>query len=87
MDEAKFSPDDIPGSLYIFSRNIDDFRARLEELTTIGAPITIQALNKAKTDYLKYVKKFCIEGNQEDEKILLSVEKRLKKSRRKPLQI
>lgn len=87
LDEAQFSPDDIHGCLDIFSKNLDDLKARLNELTSIGAPITVQALIKSKTDYLKYVKKFCIDGNQKDEETLLSVELRLKKSRRKTLQI
>lgn len=83
LKETRFNAKDIPKCLNIFSKNLDDLKARFDELSQIGAPITIQALTKTKTEYLKYAKTFCNEENDEHKTILLAIEKRLKSSRRK----
>lgn len=83
LNETRFDKKDIPKCLNILSKNLDDLKARVNELSELGAPITITALTKSKTQYLKYVKTFCNEENDEHRVILLSIEKRLKNSRRK----
>lgn len=79
----RFNANDIPKCLSIFTKNLDDLKARVDELSEIGAPITIQSLIKSKTEYLKYAKKFCSEENDKHKIILVAIEKRLKSSRRK----
>lgn len=83
MEESRFDANDVPKCLNIFNKNLDDLKARVDELSKIGAPITIQVLIRSKADYLKYVKKFCNEDNDEQKLILLAIEKRLTNSRRK----
>lgn len=83
MNEVRFKAEEIPKSLGIYGKNLDDLKARVDELSKLDAPITIQALTKSKIEYLKYAKAFCNEENAEHEKVLLAIEKRLKSSRRK----
>lgn len=82
LNESRFNAKDIPKCLYIFKRSLDDLKARVDELTRIGAPITIGVLHKNKTEYLKYVKKFCDDENDEHKVVLLAIEIRLKNLRR-----
>lgn len=83
LKETRFNTEDIPKCLNIFNKNLDDLKARVDELSQLGASITITALTKSKTEYLKYAKTFCDEKNDEHKIISLSIEKRLKSSRRK----
>lgn len=83
LNETRFNAEEIPKCLNIFNKNLDDLKARVDELSKIGAPVTIQALIKSKTEYLKHAKMFCDEENDENKTTLLAIEKRLKSSKRK----
>lgn len=83
LNEAKISADDIPKGLNIFGANPDEMRTRLGELSIIGAPIKIHYLCGSAPAYFKYAKRFSDEQNEQDQKILLNIEKRLRSSQRK----
>lgn len=83
LNEAKFHATDIPKSLKIFNKSIDDLRARFVELSAIGAPIKVRALIITKTEYFKYAKLYCDDENEEHQSILLTIEKRLEESLRR----
>lgn len=83
LNEVQFDVKEISKRLYIFEKSLHEMEARVDELSKIGAPITVDALNKHKAHYLKYVKNYCNEENEEHKIILLNIEIRLKSSRRK----
>lgn len=83
MNEVQLDAEELSKSLWILQRNLDELKARTDELSKIGAPISINVLHRNATGYLKYVKKFCNEENEEHKLTLLNIEIRLKSSRRK----
>lgn len=82
LNEVRFDVKEISKRLYIFEKSLNEIKARVDELPKIGAPITVEALNKHKAHYMKYVKEYCNEENEEHKTILLDIEIRLKSSRR-----
>lgn len=83
LNELGFDAKEVSKKLYIFDKSLNELKARTDELTKIGAPVTIEALNKHKSHYLKYVKSHCNEENEVHRITLLDIEIRLKSLRRK----
>lgn len=66
LNEAKLSAKDITRHPYIFHQNIDEVKLRVIEMNRIGAPITSSVLYLGKTNYLKYIRKYCSSSNDFD---------------------
>lgn len=59
LNETNFTADDLLYFPYIFARSVDEIKARIKEMTRIGAPITLPMIYQGKTRYLKFIRQYC----------------------------
>ena len=83
LNETQFTPADLVYFPYIFAKNVDEIKQRINEMTRIGAPITLPIIYQGKPKYLKCIRQYCVtelEGKP-SELAFSTIEDRLKRQK------
>lgn len=81
MNDTQFTAADITYFPYILGKGLDEIKLRIDEMTRLGAPITLPILYQGKTKYLKCIRQYCVtelEGKPSD-MAYSTIEDRLKR--------
>lgn len=83
LNETKFAAVDITYSPYILLKSIDEIKARIDEMTKIGAPITLPVIYQGKTKYMKCIRQYCVTQlkDKETDVAFAAIEERLKQQK------
>ncbi|XP_031621664.1 uncharacterized protein LOC116339767 [Contarinia nasturtii] len=88
LNETNFTANDITNSLFILNKSLDEIKARINEMTEIGAQsdlklFTLAAIYSGKNIYLKRIKNYCDTKLPGDagEKAFAAIEMRIKQDK------
>lgn len=80
LNDTQFTAQDIKNAPYILTKNLDEVKVRIDEMTEIGATFTLGTIYQGKTAYFNSLKRFLAskKNDETSSKALLAIELRLK---------